>query len=679
MLAYSLETAFFLALFGLVPSAIALAAVVAVRVWEPPRPPAHPALGLGFLSLVLAYGLRAAFYGFAVTPGGLVDVTRAWWFVLAEVLQLAAALLLGSAFLHTTGARRGLPLFVTSSLVLAVPGLWRLAADSTAVLTTIDPATAPRLAAAVAFAMAGGLLATVAPLPAVAFVVMALGRGAFIVGIASPPLAEFAWGAGSVLGLVGLLLLASSLERLSQRRLLHYVLRFNLTFLALAFSLIVVLAQISRRQFEEFSAQQVQDVAELARGQMLTALDRGEPAQGFLDRQDVTTGLVRDFGRYPELRRIVLEFQGHSMGLAINDAGEIDQQFWTGQRTALTPVAPGDFMEATLLETPVVWGGRQVGRIEIRHSVINLNARIGQQMRVAFGVFTLFVLVGSVVTGILVLVADETIHRQDRELAEAQRRLISSERLASVGAVADAVAHEVNNPAGILIARSDYLTSVIRGRPWSGEIQDDIDTIRRQAQRIAKTVQDLLTSTRRARQAREPVDLGAVVQSSILLVRPLAQGRDVRFENSVEGDRFLVWGDYSRLEQVFVNLLLNAAQAIPGRGTVAVTASVRPGGAWVDVEVADTGAGISPDHMHRIFERFFTTKDPGTGSGLGLSIVAGIVREHGGHIDVESQLGRGTRFRVTLQACTPHWEHRAELVHPMPAPTDPQARLTDDV
>jgi signal transduction histidine kinase len=128
-----------------------------------------------------------------------------------------------------------------------------------------------------------------------------------------------------------------------------------------------------------------------------------------------------------------------------------------------------------------------------------------------------------------------------------------------------------------------------------------------------------------------------------------------------------------------VNLLLNAAQAIPGRGSVSVTASVRPGGAWIDAEVADTGAGIRPDHMNRIFERFFTTKEPGMGSGLGLSIVAGIVREHGGHIDVESQLGRGTRFRVTLQACVPGVDHPAAKEPLDSAPAQPHARVTADV
>ena len=104
------------------------------------------------------------------------------------------------------------------------------------------------------------------------------------------------------------------------------------------------------------------------------------------------------------------------------------------------------------------------------------------------------------------------------------------------------------------------------------------------------------------------------------------------------------------MEQVLINLLSNAAQAIPGRGAVTVDATARPGGEWIDVEVTDTGTGIEPDLVPRIFDRFFTTKEPGSGSGLGLSIVSGVIRDHGGHIEVQSKLGKGSRFRIALRA-----------------------------
>ncbi len=222
--------------------------------------------------------------------------------------------------------------------------------------------------------------------------------------------------------------------------------------------------------------------------------------------------LVREFGRYPDLRRVRLELDGRTMELGINEAGEIDQQFWEGERTRPPPVAPRDFTEALLLRDLVTVDGRTVGQVELHHSLVRINVGIGRQMQAAFGVFTLFVIVGSVATGILVLVAERTIGRQYQELAEAQRRLSLAERLASVGAVASAVAHEINNPAGVLVARSDYLVSVTRDKPYAVDIQEDVDTIRRQAQRIAKTVRDLLNAADRTRSVRESVDVTAVVE-----------------------------------------------------------------------------------------------------------------------------------------------------------------------
>jgi signal transduction histidine kinase len=191
---------------------------------------------------------------------------------------------------------------------------------------------------------------------------------------------------------------------------------------------------------------------------------------------------------------------------------------------------------------------------------------------------------------------------------------------------------------------------MIRGKPYAIDIQEDVDTIRRQAQRIAKTVTDLLNAAGRTRSVREPVDVAAVVESAIRLVQPVVRDRAVTFEFRGASHAIRVWGDRDRLEQVFVNLLSNAAQAIPHRGRVTVDASLRPGDAWVDVVVRDTGVGIKPEDLGRIFDQFFTTKEPGSGSGLGLSIVRRIVQDHGGHVDVESAPGRGTEFRVALPA-----------------------------
>jgi signal transduction histidine kinase len=381
----------------------------------------------------------------------------------------------------------------------------------------------------------------------------------------------------------------------------------------------------------------------------------------------LTAGLVREFGRYPDLRRIDLELSGQTMTLQILPTGEISREFSAEPPKQHHLVKPADFLDAMLLKLPIVIEERTAGQVVLYHSVARINSQIGHQMQVAFSVFTLFVIAGSVVTGVLVLVADRTILRKDRELAEAQRRLLASERLASVGAVADAVAHEINNPVGVLVTRSDFLLSVIQDRPLFQEIREDLDTIRRQAQRVAKTIQDLLSSTRGARRTWAAVDVETVVEAAIKLVSPSMRDRRVQFDFRRPAQPLRVWGDQDRLEQVLVNLLTNAVQAIQDRGRVTVEVVERDS-EWIELVVTDTGSGIAPEHLPRIFDRFFTTKAPGFGSGLGLSIVSGIIRDHGGQIVVDSSLGKGSSFRVVLRSYAPSQDS------PAPWPTT-QPRL----
>jgi len=652
MLTYSPETAFILTLFELVLSGLPLAVLLWIGFWEPARSPVSGALIVAFALLGAAFAGQAAYDRLAISPAGHVDASYGWLLLVADATRVCSSVGLGAAYLVQNRRRIRLRTFLLIALAIIIVAVVRLPYQSATSLKSIEPLTALRVADVAVLALGAVMLGLSPRLPACALVLLAFGRASALLSAAWPNLTEASWSAGFALQLTGLILLALTLERESKLRLLHHVLRFNLVFVSLAASLVVVLAEISQRQFVEFSVLVIHDVAELARGHLFYRNSLGDSPEQILAQPDVTRQLIREFGRYPDLRRVRLELKGQTMELAINAAGEIDQQSWVGERAEPPPVAPGDFTEALLLRESVVVNGQAVGRVELYHSLVRINTRTGQQMQAAFGVFTLFVIVGSVVTGMLVLVADRTIGRQYRELVEAQRRLSLSERLASIGAVASAVAHEINNPAGVLVARSDYLVSVIRGKAYSIDIQEDVDTIRRQAQRIAKTVKDLLNTAGRMRSAREPVDVAAVVESAIELVQPAVRNRSVTFEFRAASNIVRVWGDRDRLEQVLVNLLSNAAQAIPGRGHVTVTVSLRPGGAWAELVVRDTGAGIKPEDLGRIFDQFFTTKEPGSGWGLGLSIVRRIVQDHGGHIDVQSTPGQGTEFRVSLPAAT---------------------------
>ena len=177
-------------------------------------------------------------------------------------------------------------------------------------------------------------------------------------------------------------------------------------------------------------------------------------------------------------------------------------------------------------------------------------------------------------------------------------------------------------------------------------------TVQRQAQRIAKTVRDLLTFTRPKPLSTDFFDLRPVVESALALVRPLVLGSRIVVEHQASTEPCRVCGDRDHLEQVFTNLLTNAAQAIRGDGRVVVTTSVLPD-ERVEVVVRDTGIGIAPEHIERIFDPFFTTKPPGSGTGLGLSLAYAIIRDHGGTIDASSTPGVGSEFRVTLSPAAP--------------------------
>jgi len=178
------------------------------------------------------------------------------------------------------------------------------------------------------------------------------------------------------------------------------------------------------------------------------------------------------------------------------------------------------------------------------------------------------------------------------------------------------------------------------------EVRDDLDVVHRHARRVARITQGLLSFARKSPHKRSSVDLNQIVDDTlVLLEHPLTRG-GVTIVTSRAPGLPRIAGDPNALQQVLVNLLTNARDAITGPGTIEVRTHASPGGHDVRLSVHDTGPGIPPDALPRIFDPFFTTKAEGT--GLGLAISYGIVRDHGGTIDVDSRPGRGTRFTVTL-------------------------------
>jgi signal transduction histidine kinase len=245
------------------------------------------------------------------------------------------------------------------------------------------------------------------------------------------------------------------------------------------------------------------------------------------------------------------------------------------------------------------------------------------------------------------------------ENARMQSLLLSADRMASVGTLAAGVAHEINNPLSFVLANLGYLgegLAKLKGSTLSadavaskvGDLEEVVREARSGAERVRLIVRDLRTFARGDDDRRGQVELRRVIDTALSLAWPEIRHR-ARIVKDFD-DAPAITANESRLVQVFVNLLVNAAQAITD-GAVdknEIRVTIRRRGGQVDIDVSDTGAGIAEDELGQLFDPFFTTRPPGEGTGLGLSVCHGIVKSLGGDITVESQLGKGSRFRVSL-------------------------------
>ena len=231
------------------------------------------------------------------------------------------------------------------------------------------------------------------------------------------------------------------------------------------------------------------------------------------------------------------------------------------------------------------------------------------------------------------------------EATELESQLRQSDRLASVGLLAAGVAHEVNTPlAGI----SSYVQMMQRKMPESDPRRPILEKIEKQTFRASSIVNNLLNFSRQQASDMRPVDVNAVVQETLALAELPLSKRKVRVDLQLGEALAPVWGDSGKLQQVLMNLVLNARDSMQDGGDLSIRTAQQNG--EVVLEVADTGRGIPREQIHKIYDPFFTTKGTGKGTGLGLSVTYGIVQEHRGTITVRSEAGSGTLFRVALPA-----------------------------
>lgn len=240
-----------------------------------------------------------------------------------------------------------------------------------------------------------------------------------------------------------------------------------------------------------------------------------------------------------------------------------------------------------------------------------------------------------------------TLQQRDTQLKEfAKTKIMESERLALIGQLAANVAHELNNPLQGIVTYSHLLLEKLPED--NGSIVPSLQSVVTQANRCRDIIRGLLDFSRQRKPDKTIVVLNSVLQECLTLVENQALFHNIELRQEFDRTIPRIILDPSQLQQVFLNLIINAAEAMEDGGELTISTRHIPSEHAVAISVTDTGYGIPEDNMDKLFDPFFTTKEVGHGTGLGLAISYGIVREHGGTIDVDSEVGKGTTFTVHL-------------------------------
>lgn len=242
----------------------------------------------------------------------------------------------------------------------------------------------------------------------------------------------------------------------------------------------------------------------------------------------------------------------------------------------------------------------------------------------------------------------------DKRLNELQ--LLQTEKLSSIGLLAAGVAHEINNPLTSVAGYSEALLRRFRDDralgddPRLRDFKKYLEVIIRESYRCKGIIDSLLSFSRKSDGAVGLVDINRILEEVLELIHHRARNERIEISTSLHADLPMVKGEASGLRQVFLNLTMNALQAIEGPGKIEI-ATAEHDDRTVTATISDNGCGISPQQMEQIWDPFFTTKEPGKGIGLGLSVTYNIIKAHGGKVFVESRHGKGSKFTVRLPIC----------------------------
>ncbi|MEJ5360029.1 MAG: ATP-binding protein [Desulfobacterales bacterium] len=241
--------------------------------------------------------------------------------------------------------------------------------------------------------------------------------------------------------------------------------------------------------------------------------------------------------------------------------------------------------------------------------------------------------------------------RMQKELEKTQLQLLQAEKMASLGKLAAGVAHQLNNPLGGIIL---FAKLILEEYDLPPAVREDLNRVLHDAQRCRDTVKELLEFTRQTRHLMRPHDIHQAITRTLFLLKSQSLFHNIEIETRFDPQVPPVTSDIQQLNHLFMNLILNAAQAMAGSGRLSIRTQHLPESGRVRVEVSDTGPGIPPEVLPHIFEPFFTTKPEGEGTGLGLSLAYGIVQNHGGVLSAVSEPGKGATFVIELPVQPTH-------------------------
>jgi two-component system NtrC family sensor kinase len=231
----------------------------------------------------------------------------------------------------------------------------------------------------------------------------------------------------------------------------------------------------------------------------------------------------------------------------------------------------------------------------------------------------------------------------ERALRDTQEQLLQSEKLAAMGRLTSQIAHELNNPLYGIMNTLELLKTEI---PLENRRRKILEMALSETVRLGVLLRKMLSFSKPDQEKRQPVDINSILDEILLLHEKQLKENNINIASTFAEDIGLVNASKNQLRQIFLNMIANARDAMPNGGTL--TVATRRDGDKIVIEIADTGTGIREEHIDKIFDSFFTTKDEVKGVGLGLSVCYGFIKDHGGDVEVKSRVGVGTTFIITL-------------------------------